>query len=321
MRFFHKTNIDFMSKRRTWYLVSLSVIAVGLISIPIKGGLDYGLDFTGGTEMVVQFNQAPDAGEVRSMMNNAGFQKSEIKTYGDPNKLLIRTQTVGEGTVVGDRIRAILEQTFKDRSPKVLEEQKVGAKVGGELRRDAFLAVLFSLIAILLYVAFRFKFIYGVGAVVALFHDVLVTLGIISLVDGATPFTNFEIDQNMIAALLTLVGLSVNDTVVIFDRMRENQKIYRSMSLMELMNKSLNETLSRTIITSGTIFIVTVVLFFFGGEVNRGFAFALTIGIITGTYSSIYIASAIVLDVTNRKLASKTSPLTVGKAASYEPVK
>ncbi len=320
MRFFRKTNIDFMSKRRTWYVVSLSVIAIGLIAIPLKGGLDYGLDFTGGTEMVVGFSDAPDAGEVRSMMNNAGYLKSEIKTYGDPNKLLIRTQSVGEGTSVGDRMRAILEQTFKDRSPRVLEEQKIGAKVGSELRRDAFFAIVFSLIAILIYVAFRFKFIYGVGAVAALFHDVLVTLGIISLVDGATPFTNFEIDQNMIAAFLTLVGLSVNDTVVIFDRMRENQKIYRSMSLVELMNKSLNETLSRTIITMGIIVAVTVVLFFFGGEVNRGFAFALTVGIITGTYSSIYIASAIVLELTNRRLAKKTSPVTVGKAASYEPV-
>jgi preprotein translocase subunit SecF len=129
---------------------------------------------------------------------------------------------------------------------------------------------------------------------------VLVTLGLISILDGLTPMTNFEIDQNMIAAFLTLVGLSVNDTVVIFDRLRENQKRYKTLPLGELMNKSLNETLSRTIITSGTIFIVTVILYLLGGEVNRGFGFALTIGIITGTYSSIYIASAVVLDYTHR---------------------
>jgi len=149
-------------------------------------------------------------------------------------------------------------------------------------------------------VAFRFKFVYGVGAVVALFHDVLVTLGIISICNGLTPTLNLEISQNMIAAFLTLVGLSVNDTVVIFDRIRENQKIFRAMGTTEVINKSINETLSRTIITSGTIFIVLVVLLVFGGEVNRGFAFALTIGIITGTYSSIYIASAIVVEWSNR---------------------
>ncbi|MBM2841130.1 MAG: secF, partial [Bacteroidetes bacterium] len=173
----------------------------------------------------------------------------------------------------------------------------IGPKIGAELRRDALYAIIASLIAICLYVAFRFKFIYGVGAVVALFHDVLVTLGIISLFDG---FFNLEISQNMVAAFLTLVGLSVNDTVVIFDRIRENQKVFRSMGLIELINKSLNETLSRTIITSGTIFVVLVVLLIFGGEVNRGFSFALVIGIVTGTYSSIYIASAVVVEWAER---------------------
>ena len=157
-----------------------------------------------------------------------------------------------------------------------------------------------SLFVILGYVAIRYKFLYGMGAVLALYHDVLLTLGIISLLDGVVPYLNLEITQEIIAAFLTIIGLSVNDTVVVFDRIRENSKIYRSLSLMDIMNKSLNETLSRTIITSGTILIVLLVLLFFGGEVTRGFAFALTIGIITGTYSSIYIASAIVLDTTLR---------------------
>jgi len=309
-----------MGKRKRWYTISLTCIIIGLLSIPLKGGLDLGLDFTGGTELIVQFNQPPDIGDVRSMMNNAGFSKSELKTFGDPDKILIRTSALGEGTVVGDKIRIALQQTFPNLNPQVLSEVKIGAKVGAELRRDAYLAIFFSLIAMLIYVGFRFKFIYGVGAVVALFHDVLMTLGVISLVDGLTPFTNFEIDQNMIAAFLTLVGLSVNDTVVIFDRMRENQKIYRSMALGDLMNKSLNETLSRTIITSGTIFIVTVVLFLLGGEVNRGFAFAMTFGIITGTYSSIYIASAIVLDYTNFKQRKKFKSAVLEKP-SYETVK
>jgi preprotein translocase SecF subunit len=216
---------------------------------------------------------------------------------------MVRTAEQGEGTTVGDRIRDGLKTAFPDNPFTVQKEDKIGPKIGAEIRRDAVYAVVASLFAIWIYVWLRFKFIYGVGAVVALFHDVLVTLGLVSLCNG---ILKLEIDQNMIAAFLTLVGLSVNDTVVIFDRIRENQKIFRNMPLMELMNKSLNETLSRTIITSGTIFIVLVVLVIFGGEVNRGFAFALTVGIVTGTYSSIYIASAVALEwVLRGKAAAK----------------
>jgi preprotein translocase subunit SecF len=318
MRILQNTKIDFMGKRKRWYMISLIVIIIGMISIPIKGGLDYGLDFTGGTELVVQFNQPPDVAEVRAMMDRTGFERSEIKTFGDPDKVLIRTISQAEGTTVGDKIKNALQESFPTMNPRTIEEQKIGPKVGAELRRDAFLAVFFSLVAMLIYVGFRFKFIYGVGAVVALFHDVLVTLGVISLVDGLTPFTNFEIDQNMIAAFLTLVGLSVNDTVVIFDRIRENQKIHRSMPLGELMNMSINQTLSRTIITSGTVFIVTIVLFLLGGEVNRGFAFAMTIGIITGTYSSIYIASAIALEFYTRKMKKKDISTQTTQKVAYE---
>ncbi len=307
-----------MGKRKMWYTISSTIILLGIVSLSIKG-FHFGIDFLGGTEMIVRFDQPADIGKVRSMMDNAGFPRSEIKGYGSANTILMRTEQQGEGTTVGDRIKVELQKAFPDANPRVLSEEKIGPKVGAELRRNALLAVLSSLVAMSIYVAFRFKFIYGVGALVALFHDVMVTLGFISFLDGLTPYTNFEIDQNMIAAFLTIVGLSMNDTVVIFDRIRENQKIYRSMGLMELINKSLNETLSRTIITSGTIFVITAILFFFGGEVNRGFAFALTIGITTGTYSSIYIASAIVLDYTNRKLRKVSQPV-VSQKPSYETV-
>jgi preprotein translocase SecF subunit len=171
------------------------------------------------------------------------------------------------------------------------------------------LAVLWSFVAILAYVAIRFKFAYGFGAVVALVHDVFTTLGFLSILNGLIPALNLDISQEVIAAFLTLIGVSVNDTVIIFDRIRENEKIFKSMSLGDLMNKSLNETLSRTIITSGTIFLVLLILLIFGGEVNRGFAFTMAFGIITGTYSSIYVASAFALDYTrfrNRKKAAKT---------------
>jgi len=319
MRFFKKTHIDFMSKRKMWYTISITVIAIGLISLAFKG-FHFGIDFLGGTEIVVQFSKPADVGNIRSMMDNAGFPKSEIKEYGGNQQILIRTLAQGEGTSVGDRIKTALQQTFPDMNPKVLSEQKIGPKVGAELRMNALYAVLSSFIAMSLYVAFRFKFIYGVGALVALFHDILVVIGFISILDGLTPFTNFEIDQNMIAAFLTVVGLSMNDTVVIFDRIRENQKLYRTMGLMDLINKSLNETLSRTMITSSTVLIITLILFFLGGEVNRGFAFALSIGMITGTYSSIYIASAIVLDYTNQVLKKKGAVVAGTQKVKYEAV-
>ncbi|MEK7249831.1 MAG: protein translocase subunit SecF [Bacteroidota bacterium] len=288
-----------MSKRRMWYALSGTIILIGMISLAIKG-LDYGIDFLGGTEIIVRFDNPVQIGDVRDAMTKIGLNKPEIKSFGSDRDILVRTTEQATGTTFGYKIRQGLDASFPNNSHIVTKEDKVGPKVGAELRRDAFWAVFWSLVAICIYVAFRFKWIYGVGAVVALFHDVLVTLGLVSILDGFTPNFNLEINQNMIAAFLTLVGLSVNDTVVIFDRIRENQKIFKTMGLFELINKSLNETLSRTIITSGTIFIVTIVLFSLGGEVLRGFSFVLTIGIITGTYSSIYVASAVVLEWANR---------------------
>lgn len=301
------------------YLLSAIVIVVGLISLMTKG-IGYGIDFAGGTEITIEFSRQPDIGQIRETMNRTGFPGAEIKTYGDERRILIRTLETGEGTVVADRIKDGLMTTFAALDPRVLEGQKISPKIGAEMRTDAIYAILLALVAIGLYIAFRFKFIYGVGAIIALFHDVLVTIGVISLLDGLTPLTNFELDQNMIAGLLTLTGLSVNDTVVIFDRIRENQQRYRTLSLFELINKSLNETLSRTIITNGTILAVTMILFLAGGEVNRGFGFTLMFGSITGTYSTIYVASAVVLDYTNRKLP-KTSESQNSQKLRHEPVK
>ncbi len=304
MRVFGKTTIDFLAYRKIFYFISAALITAGIVSLVIKG-LHFGIDFLGGTELVVEFTREVEIGEVRSAMDKAGFGDAEIKTFGSERDILIRTVKQGVGTTIGDQIRGGVATHFKDNPFTVIKEDKIGPKIGAELQRDAYLAVFFSLVAICLYVAFRFKFIYGVGALIALFHDVLITIGMVSIFDGLTPNLNLEISQNMIAAFLTLVGLSVNDTVVIFDRIRENQKIFRSMGLIELINKSLNETLSRTIITSGTIFMVLVVLFVFGGEVNSGFSFALVVGIITGTYSSIYIASATVVEWNERKARKK----------------
>jgi preprotein translocase subunit SecF len=295
MRLFKKTQIDFMAKRKIAYFLSAGIILLGMASLVIKG-FDYGIDFLGGTELVVSFASDVQVGSVRAAMDKVGVEKAEIKTFGSDREILIRTPEQAEGASLAVKIREGLATAFPTNPFHVLKEDKIGPKVGAELRRDAFYAVIASLIAIGLYVAVRFKFVYGVGAVVSLFHDLIITLGVVSLCDG---IFNLEINQNMIAAFLTLLGLSINDTVVIFDRMRENQKIFRGMSLVDLMNKSLNETLSRTVITSGMIFLVLIVMLIFGGEVNRGFAFTLAFGILTGTFSSIYIASAVVLEWAN----------------------
>jgi preprotein translocase subunit SecF len=299
MRFFGKTNIDFMGKRRLWYAVSATVIGLGMLSLLFKG-VNYGIDFLGGTEIVVRFQNNVEVGDIRTAMDKAGFTKAEIKTFGSDRDMLIRTPDQGEGNVVGDRIRSGLQAQFPANPFIVQKEDKIGPKIGAELRRDAIYAVLASLVAILLYLGFRFKFLWAAGAVTALFHDVLLTLGLVSIFDGLIPHLNLEFNQTMVAAFLTLVGLSNNDTVVIFDRIRENQKLFKSMDLVTLINMSVNQVLSRTIITSGTVFVVLSVLLVFGGEVTRGFAFASLVGIVTGTYSSIYIASALVVEVVTK---------------------
>lgn len=284
-----------MALRGKMYFLSSTIIVLGMISLFIKG-VNYGIDFRGGTELVLSFNAAPDYGLVRTALVKAGLPDCEIKSFGSEKTILIRTTKQEEGTAVADKIKNAIQTDLSNLSFKVGLESKIGPKIGKELRRDAVYSVVATLFVILAYIAIRYKFIYGVGAVLSLYHDVLLTLGIISILDGVIPSLNLEITQEIIAAFLTLVGLSVNDTVVVFDRIRENSRIYRSMSLLDIMNKSLNDTLSRTIITSGTIFMALVVLLIAGGEVTRGMAFTLTVGIITGTYSSIYIASAIVLD-------------------------
>ena len=304
MRFFKKTNIDFLKSRRSMYLLSLCVILAGMVSLAVKG-IDYGIDFRGGTEIVLQFEQPIEIGTLRNALGTVGMSQSEIKTFGAEENILIRTTEQGEGMIVGDKIKNAIQTALTDTKFIVLKEYKIGPKIGEELRRDALYAVVASLVVILGYIAIRFKFIYGVGAVAALFHDVLVTLSVMSLLDGVFPKLNLEITQEVVAAFLTLVGVSVNDTVVVFDRIRENLKIYKTMSLGEVINRSLNDTLNRTIITNGTIFAVLFILLLGGGEVTRAFSFALTVGTIAGTYSSIYIASAIVLDWNLRQKKAK----------------
>lgn len=286
--------------RRTFFVVSLIIIMVGMGSIVLKG-LEFGIDFVGGTELVVEFEEAVPVGEIRSAMTEAGFDQAVIRTFGAPQDILIRTIEMDrEDERVRDIILSVLAERFPDNETIVLREDSIGPTIGAELRRDATTAIIVALFAILGYIAIRFKFVYGMGAVAAIFHDVLVAVGLLSLLHGVSPYLNLEISQHIIAAFLTIIGLSVNDTVVVFDRIRENLKLYRSWSMYDVINKSINDTLSRTIITSGTVLIVLIILFVFGGEVTRGFAFTLIIGVMIGTYSSIYIASALVIEWVNR---------------------
>jgi len=302
MRILEKTNIDFMSTRKIWYSISAAIITIGIIAAFVRG-VSFGIDFLGGTEVLVRFENPPAISDIRTAVQNAGFTSSEIKSFGSPKDILIRTPEQTEGTKTLDIIRERLATQFPNNPYTILKADKIGPKIGAELRTNAIYAIFSAMLIIMVYIGFRFQFIYGLAGVIALFHDVIATFGIIVLVNGLSPYLNLEIDQNIMAAFLTLVGFSINDTVVIFDRIRENQKIHKTEDLSTIMNRSINETLSRSIITNGTVFMVLLVLVIFGGEVNRGFAFTFFIGTILGTYSTIYVASAIVLDFSKRKLA------------------
>jgi len=293
MRFFKKTNIEFIENRRIWYIVSSIILLIGAIATLIKG-ITFGIDFTGGTEIILRFNQPIEVGTVRGAIDETGISGAEIKTYGEVNQILIRVKQTDNVSL--DKIKNSIANIKSGLTYEILKEDKIGPKIGEELKKDAIYAVFFSLIAILVYLAFRFEFVYALGAVLSLFHDLLLVFGICILFNGIHPWLNLEFSQTLIASFLTLLGFSVNDTVIIFDRIRENRKIHKTENLISLMNRSINETLSRTIITSGTVFITVLVLFIFGGEVIRSFAFSFLIGVITGTYSSIFVASSFVIE-------------------------
>lgn len=287
-------------------MISAILIVVGL-GVFFTKGITLGIDFAGGTEVLVRFQNDVQIDQVRSAMDKSGIVGAEIKTLGNERDILIRTSEQGEGTAVSDKIKETLTSNITGNSYEVLKIDKVGPKIGKELRVSAIYATIFSLIAILVYLAFRFEFVYALGAVAGLFHDVLITLGMIAIFHVLFPSLNLELNQGMVAAFLTLIGFSVNDTVIVFDRIRENIKLYRNEDITHVMNRSINTTLSRTVITSGTVFLTVFILLLFGGEVNRTFAFTFTVGVLTGTYSSIYIASAFVVDVKNRQKKNKAT--------------
>lgn len=289
LQFIKDTNIDFLGKRKIALGVSALVIMIGLIATFLHGGPDYSIDFLGGTELHVRFAQAPRIGDIRSALSEIGFANAEIKQFGSPHDILIRVEQQETGTEISSPILNTLQNRFTDLSPELLSRDIVGPKIGQELRSQAIMAVLISLVLILFYIWIRFELVFGIGAVIALFHDVLITFGVFSLF-------RLEISLAVVAAFLTIVGYSLNDTIVVFDRIRENIKRLRREKFENILNLSINQSLSRTIITSLTTLLVVLILYVFGGEVLRNFSFALLIGVIVGTYSSVFIATPVVAE-------------------------
>lgn len=307
MQFFHNTNIDFVSKRNFFAVVSVVVIIIGVIGTVVIGP-KLGIDFAGGTEIAVKFFDTVEIDQVRKSVENAGFDGAEIKSFGQDNQYLIRVKESGEESQI---IVKTFENDFANafnEDGSILKIDKIGPKIGDELFGDAIIAVILAVISILLYIAFRFEFIYGFGAVIALIHDVVVTFALVVIANYLLPI-NLEINQAILAGMLTVVGYSINDTVIIFDRIRENLDAHKGMNYFKLVNMSINETLSRTVNTTLTSTLVLLTLLLFGGPVLQGFAFTMLIGIITGTYSSIYVASSFVIYYREK---IKKEDLTVG---------
>jgi len=291
MQFFQTPNIDFISRRRFAYVVSSALFLIGLVSLIIRGGPNYGIDFRGGTSIVLKFDEDISTQEIREALASIGMGSSEIKSFGAENEYLIymEQQRGLSASEMARKVEEAISQSLSGIPYEVLKVDTVGPKIGGEHRKAAVLAILIALLLILVYIGWRFELVFSVGAIAALFHDVFITLGIFSLL-------NLEISLKEIAAFLTIVGYSLNDTIVVYDRIRENLKTLRSENLASIMNRSINQCLSRTVITSLTTFSVVLILFLFGGGVIKGFAFAMLVGVVVGTYSSVFVASPVVLE-------------------------
>jgi preprotein translocase SecF subunit len=308
-----KTNIDFVTKRNSFLRASIlaSIIGMIVILLPQIPGLgmpklmEFGIDFTGGTETKVSFtNENIQAEEVRQALSSSKFGNPEIKSYGAPGDFLIRiNETQDNSSKVSADMIDELNAKFAANDGKdavtLLGADNVGAKISSELAEDAAISLIAATLIILLYIAFRFEWAYGVSAVVALAHDVTMAF-IISVFFNKLGLINLEISINSIAAYLTILGYSINDKVVVFDRVRENREKFRGMPLAELVNHSLNEPLRRTIITGVSVLGALLVMVFLGGDVLEGFAFTMFVGIVVGTYSSIYVASAFLIWYTER---------------------
>ena len=283
-----KTNIDFMSRRNVALAFSAVLIVISILALSTRG-LNFGLDFTGGTLIEVGYPSAPDTNQVRENLTVAGFD-SIVQTFGAATDIVVRippSEIEESSAELSTRVLAALSQGVEGEI-EMRRVEFVGPQVGDELAEQGILAVIYAMVGVFLYVMFRFQWRFSVGAVAALFHDITISMGVISLVQ-------IEFDLTVVAAILAVVGYSLNDTIVLFDRIRENFPRYRKRQPIEVVNTSINETLSRTLMTSTTTLLVLAALFYFGGEIIHGFAFTLIVGVLVGTYSSIYVASSALL--------------------------
>ncbi len=284
-----QTHIDFMGKFKTALMISGVLILAGFVSIAMQGGLKFGIDFEGGTLVQLKFPEAPAIDSIRSGLKEIGLADSTIQEFGSPDTILIRVEIAdGELKEMGTRIKKALEETKGFTGIIIERVEMVGPKVGKDLRIKAMLSILYAIIGIVIYISWRFELQYAIAAIIALIHDVLITMGAFSVLDK-------EFTLVIVAAFLTIIGYSLNDTIVVFDRIRENTRRRSKESLSDVINTSINQTLSRTLLTSGTTLLVVVALFVLGGEIIHDFSFALLVGVVVGTYSSIFIASVFLL--------------------------
>lgn len=301
MQILKKTNIDFVGRSNIAAVLSVILILAGLVSLVMHGGPRLSIDFTGGTILQVRVTPAPALEDVRGALDTAGFADVQVQDFGSVDEFLVTFRglneeaTGDEGGHAAEQMVSALEAGLSSHEVEMRRVESVGPKIGGELKTAAVNSIFAALVLIVLYITVRFVFRYGIAAIVALVHDVVITLGIFSLMDK-------EISLSIVAAFLTIIGYSLNDTIVVFDRIRENMSLRRKESYAAVINRSINETLSRTIVTSLTTLFVAGCLYVLGGAVIHDFAFALCFGVIIGTYSSMFVASPVLVWWYNRNV-------------------
>lgn len=311
LTFIKKTDIDFIGKRKKCFMLSLILVAIGVIALVqiSRGGGNLGIDFAGGAAIQLKFDQAIQINAARKALETGGFNDAQIQEISSENKIIIRLkkQDIDKLNIRG-KIKGAFSSAFSGNNFVIESSTEIGPTIGKKLQGDAVNAIIFSLVLIIAYIAFRFEFRFGIAAAIATFHDVFVVLGILFLM-------NIEITLLTVTALLTIAGYSLNDTVVIFDRIRENLKRRKKESYEEVINRSINDNLSRTLITSLTTFLAVGALFIFGGEVIHDFALSVLLGIFVGTYSSWFIASALLVSWQKNQLKKVQSKRILKRAS------